>query len=142
MGILFYTSTVPVAQTVGEVHSFLARRGVTRISTLYNDRGEATGLGFEMVTDYGPRSFEMPVRIDGVEAALVRDDTIPKKHRNREQAARTAWRIALGLLEAQAALVDADLATIDELMLPFMVDASGQTAYQALRSQALRELGG
>ena len=134
MGILFYTSDVKVAQTVGEVQGVLARRGVSRISTLFDEDGTPSGIGFTLATSYGIRDFEMPVRIDGVYAALEADTTIPTKHRTREQAVRTAWRIALGLLQAQAALVDAELATMDELMLPFMLDGQGRTAYAVYRS--------
>ena len=134
MGIAFYTSDIQVSQTVGEIQGILARRGVTRISTMYTDDGEPAGLGFTLRTDFGVRDFEMPVRIDGVEAALTQDETLPRKHRNRAQAQRTAWRIAHSLLVAQMALIDAQLATLDELMLPFMVDGHGVTAYEALRA--------
>lgn len=134
MSIAFYTSDVEVAKTAGDIQALLARRGVTRISTLYSEEnGEAIGLGFTLRTDYGIRDFEMPVRIDGVYAALASDTAIPKRKRTREQAQRTAWRIAHALLVAQVALIDAELATLDELMMPFMVDGSGVTAYQALR---------
>lgn len=133
MAISFYTSDVAVAKTVGEIQAILARRGVTRIATLFSDDGEATGLGFTLRTDYGIRDFEMPVRTDGVYAALAADTSITKSKRTREQAQRTAWRIAHALLVAQVALIDAELATLDELMMPFMVDGTGATAYQALR---------
>lgn len=134
MAISFYTSDVAVAKTAGDIQALLARRGVARISTLYAENGEAAGLGFTLRTDYGIRDFEMPVRIDGVYAALAADASIPKSKRTREQAQRTAWRIAHALLVAQVALIDAELATLDELMMPFMVDGTGATAYQALRS--------
>ena len=134
MPIAHYTSDVAVAKTAGDIQALLARRGVTRIATLYaEDTGEAIGLGFTLRTDYGIRDFEMPVRIDGVYAALATDSNVPKAKRTREQAQRTAWRIAHALLVAQVALLDAELATLDELMMPFMVDGSGTTTYQALR---------
>lgn len=134
MPIAHYTSDVAVAKTAGEIQALLARRGVTRIATLYaEDTGEAIGLGFTLRTDYGVRDFEMPVRIDGVHAALVADSNVPKTKRTRQQAQRTAWRIAHALLVAQVALLDAELATLDELMMPFMVDGTGRTTYQALR---------
>lgn len=133
MSISFYTSDVSVAKTAGDITAILSRRGVARISTLYSEDGEAIGIGFTLRTDYGVRDFEMPVRIEGVYAALASDTGIPKSKRTREQAQRTAWRIAHSLLVAQIALIDAELATLDELMMPFMVDTTGTTAYQALR---------
>lgn len=139
MGIAFYTSDVDVSKTAGEIQSLFARRGVTRIATMFDEHGEPNGLAFTLRTDYGIREFEMPVRIDGVHAALIADAGLPKKHRTRAQAQRTAWRIAHALLVAQIALIDAELATLDELMMPFMVDGTGTTAYQALR-RSLAEL--
>jgi len=137
MGILFYSSDVAVSQTVGEIQALLTRRGVTRISTLFNEDGEAVGLGFTLTTDYGIRHYEMPVRVDGIAAALLADASLPKKHRTRQQALRTAWRIVKSLLEAQMALLEAEMATIDELMLPFMVDSSGRTMYEVGRKHWL-----
>lgn len=43
---------------MGEINAALARRGVTRISTLYDERGVASGVAFTMKTDYGIRDFE------------------------------------------------------------------------------------
>ena len=140
MAILNYTSVVPVTQTVGEIQAVLNRRGVSRISTVFDDESNAVGLAFTLATDYGVRDFELPIRIEGVLAALQSDTSIPKGKRTPEQAARTAWRIALSWLETQAALVDAELAKLDEVMMPFMVDGRGRTMYSLMRSSALGEL--
>lgn len=134
MPILNYTTTVEVEKTMGEINRALARRGVTRISTLYDDQGTAAGLAFTMKTDYGVRDFELPVRTEGVLAAMKADPAVKPAQKNPAQAARVAWRIAKDWLEAQAALIDAHLATLDEVMLPYMVDSGGQTMYAVYRS--------
>lgn len=137
MGILAYTSRVAVTQTVGEIQAVLNRRGVTRIATVFDDDGSPIGLAFTLNTDYGVRDFEMPIRREGVFAALQSDASIPKANRTPEQAARTSWRIALAWLEAVSALVDAELTTLDEVMMPYMLDSRGNTAYQVMRGHAL-----
>lgn len=129
--ILNYTTTIDVTKTMGKIQAALSRRGVTRISTLFDDEGVASGLAFTMRTDYGFREFELPVRTAGVLAALLADPNVPKAKRTPEQAARVAWRIAEDWLTAQAALIDANLATLDEVMSPWMIDGSGQTLYRA-----------
>lgn len=134
MPILNYTTEIAVEKTIGEVTRALARRGVTRISTLFDDDGVPAGLGFTMKTDYGPRDFELPVKTAGVLRAMQRDAKVPKSKQTSEQAARVAWRIAKDWLEAQSALIDAELASLDEVMLPYMVDAKGQTVYEVFRS--------
>lgn len=143
MPILNYTTSIDVSKTMGEIQGSLARRGVTRISTLFDDNGVAAGLGFTMKTDYGFRDFELPVRTDGVLAAMKADPKVSRSAVNPQQAARVAWRIAKDWLEAQSALIDAQLATLDEVMLPYMVDANGQTVYAVYRStQKAIEAGG
>lgn len=133
MSIMNYTTSIAVEKTMGEIQGALARRGVTRISTLYSDDGIAEGIAFTMKTDYGFRDFELPVRTSGVLAALTADKSVKPAQRTPEQAARVAWRIAKDWLEAQSALIDAQLATLDEVMLPYLVDGRGRTMYSLYR---------
>lgn len=141
MPILNYTTSIDVSKTMGEIQSALARRGVTRISTLYDDAGLAAGLAFTMRTDYGLRDFELPVRTEGVLAAMVADKKVARSACNPAQAARVAWRIAKDWLEAQSALIDAQLATLDEVMMPYMVASydgdRAITMYGAFRDKQL-----
>ncbi|MCJ1709276.1 hypothetical protein [Microbacterium sp. VKM Ac-2923] len=135
MPILNYTTTIDVEKTMGEINRALARRGVTRISTIYDDQGVAAGIAFTMKTDYGFREFELPVRTAGVLSAMKADPAVKPAQKTAAQAARVAWRIAKDWLEAQSALIDAQLATLDEVMLPYMVGPSGETMYAVFRSQ-------
>lgn len=135
MPIMTYTTDVNVSKTMGEIQAALARRGVTRISTMFDDQGIAAGIGFTMRTDFGFRDFELPVRTAGVLAAMKNDSKVPRSRCTPEQAARVAWRIAKVWLEAQSALIDAQLATLDEVMLPYLINgATGETLYSVWRS--------
>lgn len=86
MPIMNYTTTVAVEKTMGEINAALARRGVTRISTVYDENGVAAGLGFTMRTDYGFRDFELPVRTEGVLAAMKADASVKPAQKNPAQA--------------------------------------------------------
>lgn len=135
MPIANYTTQSSVDKTMGEVVGALTRRGVTRISTVFDDQGEPAGLEFTMKTEYGPRDFALPVRTAGVLATLKRDKVQPR-YATPEHAARVAWAIARDWLRAQSALIDAGLVTLDEVMFPWMVGGkSAQTAFSAYRSQ-------
>lgn len=134
MPIKNFTTEITVEKTMGEIQGHLARRGVTRISTLFDEDGVAAGIGFTMRTDYGFRDFQLPVRTAGVLAAMKADTKVPRTKCTTAQAARVAWRIAKDWLEAQAALIDAELASLDEVMLPYMIDDQGRTAYAVFRS--------
>jgi len=134
VGILNYTTTIEVEKSMGEVIGALTKRGVTRISSLFDDEGKPSGIAFTMKTDYGIREFELPVRVEGVLKAMTADKSVPRSKCTHAQAARVAWRIAKDWLAAQSALIDAELASLDEVMMPYMVDGKGQTMYSVYRS--------
>lgn len=128
-----YTTTISVAKTTVEIQTMLSRRGVTRMSTMFDDDAVPSGLAFEMKTDFGLREFALPVRIDGVLDILTEAPGLSRAQRTREHAAKVAWRIARDWLDAQMALVDAALAPLDEVLFPFMLSRDGQTAYAVYR---------
>lgn len=136
MPIKNYTTGVAVEKTMGEVVAALTRRGVTRISTVFDDAGDPAGIEFTMRTEYGPRDFALPVRTEGVLATLKRDKVQPR-YQTAEHAAKVAWRIAADWLSAQAALIDAGLVTLDEVLFPWMLDIgrTPRTAFEVYRSQ-------
>jgi hypothetical protein len=141
MPILNYSTTIAVEKSMGEVIGALTRRGVTRISSTFDDDGKPAGIAFTMKTDYGVREFELPVRVEGVLKAMTADKNVPRSKCTHTQASMVAWRIAKDWLAAQSALIDAELATLDEVMMPYMVgNAKGETVYQIVRAQGLKEL--
>lgn len=135
MPIANYTTTSSVDKTMGDVVGALTRRGVLRVSTVFDDDGEPSGLEFTLKTAYGPRDFALPVRTEGVLAALKREKVQPR-YATREHAARVAWAIARDWLRAQSALIDAGLVTLDEVMFPWMLGGrNGQTAFETYLGQ-------
>lgn len=129
MPILNYTTTIAVDKSVGEVGKILAKNGVASVSTSYNEKGQAAGLSFALRTPHGERLFALPVDIGGVLAVLRNDRTVATRYSNLEQAERIAWRIAKDWLEAQLALIAAGMATLDQVMLPYLVTPNGNTVY-------------
>lgn len=145
MPIANYTTTETVDETMSDVIGALRRRGVTRISTVYDVESAPVGLEFTMSTDYRPRDFALPVRVDGVQKSLRRAEAAGEfrslkkaagTFTTRAHAARVAWAIARDWLRAQSALIDSQLVTLDEVMFPWMVGGpKGQTAFEAYQSQ-------
>lgn len=134
-GPLNYTTQVPVSRTVGEVAGILAAHGATEISTMY-EAGQPTGMRFTLVTPAGVTEvFRLPVLIDGVHRLLL--DALPdtaagRKRGSREQAERVAWRQIKDWVAAQTAIVEAGMATLEQVMLPYLqVDQTGTSLYQA-----------
>ena len=129
---LNYTTKVSVTQTVGECSRLLAEAGADMVATAYEAR-KPVGLSFRLVTAGAAREFVLPVNIEGVHK-LLRATTFPasvvksgaaKSYVTRDHAERVAWRVVKDWLEAQLALIDAEMASLDQVMLPYLQVESG-----------------
>ena len=75
-----------------------------------------------------PMNFLLPCNHAGVLRCLKSDRKVPNSSKNEEQALRTSWRIIKDWVEAQLAIVEAELAPIQEVFMPYLVmNTSGQT---------------
>ena len=147
---LNYTTAVPVHQSAAECQSILAAAGAASVAVHFED-GQPAGLSFTLKTPHGTRAFTLPVDLSGMQRVLaeearngLRIHTKGIKVDSREHAARVAWRVAKDWLEACLALVAARMATIDEVMLPYLMVDDERTLWQAYREreQAAIEAGG
>ena len=152
---LNYTTTVPAHQTVAECQSILAAAGAASVAIHY-EGGEPAGLSFQLRTPHGPRNFTLPVNVDAMRVRLAksrREGAFDSLHasyaklasyQTREHATRVAWRVIKDWLEANLALIAAEMATIDEVMLPYLHVDEERTLWQAYqeREQAALTAGG
>lgn len=143
MSVLNYTTQIAAAKTIGEVQSLLAKHGANRIAVDYTD-GQPSGLTFALTTPHGPRLFTLPVDVDAMHRLLVAEHEAGRLKggrsnavmRSREQAERVAWRVIKDWLAAQLALVQTEMAAMDQVMLPYLhADQSGRTLYAAYRDR-------
>ncbi|KAB2806971.1 hypothetical protein F9L07_28475 [Pimelobacter simplex] len=143
MSVLNYTTQIAAAKTVGEVQTLLAGHGASRIAVDY-DGGAPVGVTFALTTAHGPRLFTLPVDVDAmhrlltaeVKAGRLRGGKSRAVMLSREQAERVAWRVVKDWLAAQLALVQTEMAAMDQVMLPYLhADQSGRTLYAAYRDR-------
>lgn len=140
MPTLNYTTKIGVAQTISEIHSALSKHGASRIATDY-EAGKPCGLAFTLPTVSGERVFRLPVDVAAVHALLTRQAKGSSRVDARpEQAERVAWRVMREWLLAQLAIVEAQLVTMDQVMLPYMQWDADRTLYQAFRDQAVGQI--
>lgn len=146
--LLNYSTTVPVTKTVAEVHALLAKAGAKTVASTYAD-GEVSGVSFVLGTPAGDCGYVLPVKVHQVLNVLAKQERqrlLDSRNRPKggygsgQHAARVAWRIAKDWLEAQLALVQAELATTDQVMLPYLVTDDGRTLYQRWAGEQLPEL--
>lgn len=148
MPILNYTTTIPTARTVGEVQSMLAGHGASAVAIRYADR-LPVGVSFVLPTAHGDRSFTLPVNIDGVRRLLLAEEKAGKMARGKrgayttpEHATKVAWRVVKDWLAAQLAIIDAQMATLDQVMLPYLHVDGEQTLYELYLQREQRAIGG
>lgn len=127
MGTLNYSTGVAAGQTANEMSSMLAKHGASRVTVEF-DAGRHVGLTFTLPTPHGPREFSLPIDVDAVHKLLekqAKGKVIRKGFSNAEQAERTAWRVSKDWLAAQLAIIEAQMATLDEVMLPYLIVEPG-----------------
>lgn len=140
MALLNYTTGIDPSKTVGEIQACLARHGARGVMTGYGADGVPDSVSFVVPTEFGDRSFQLPARVGAVLATLEkqhRRGKVPRRCATRAQAARVAWRILKDWVEAQMAVVESGMVTVDEVMFAYMIDGRGHTAYEIFRDQQL-----
>ena len=133
MPLLNYTTKVDVYATLGSIQAQLVKHGAKKIMQDYDDNGHITSLSFMVDTPVGPRGVRLPANVDAVHAVLARQ----KVKCDREQAERVAWRIVKDWVEAQMAILESEMVQMDEIFLPYMLNNTGQTVFEAYRNNQL-----
>ena len=136
-GPLNYTTQIKADKTAGECLAMLGTNGASAIAITYQDR-KPSGIAFRLDTPHGVRQFQLPVNVGGMHKSLMKANQrgdIPVRYTEVEHARRVAWRVAKDWLAAQLAIVAAEMASLDEVFLPYLQVESGQTLYEAYRER-------
>jgi hypothetical protein len=133
MPILNYTTKISHSKTVGEISECLSAHGARRIAVDYED-GLPMALAFCIELNAQDVFFQLPCRWKGVLSVMERDKKVPRNLCNKDQALRVSWRILKDWVEAQMAAVEAEIASIPEVFLPYALTANGQTVFEKISS--------
>jgi hypothetical protein len=137
------TTEVSVEKSIGEIMGLLVRAGATSINQEL-DSGQVIGLSFVIPVSGGCIPYKLPVRIEPVFQKLNgrRDrygqwsqSTMAKK--DREQAARVAWRQLYWWLKSQLALIDLGMVETAEVLLPYMLASDGRSFFDTYKPRLL-----
>lgn len=132
MALLNYTTCIDAEKTVSEIQRILAKAGALAIMLEY-ESGIISGVSFKIATEFGPTGYTLPCDTAAVLKILdrqMRDRKVPPRLVNKEQAARVGWRIIKDWIEAQLALVETRMVTLDQVFLPYARTNTGVTVYQ------------
>lgn len=138
MPILNYTTKVDVYTTIGAIQGNLVKHGAKKIVQDYDDSGKITALCFLIDTPCGPQGIRLPANAAAVQKVLEKQ----KVKCDMEQAERVAWRIVKDWVEAQMAILESQMVTVDQIFLPYMMNDQGQTVYELFRENRLQLTGG
>ena len=139
MAILNYSTSISADKTVAEITAILVKSKASAVMSEY-ESGVIARLSFKVATIHGEHAFQLPANIDGVFNALKRDMKVPKNSKTREQAACVAWRIIKDWVEAQIAIIEADLATLPQVFLPYMQIGINETVYSRFEKNGFPSL--
>ncbi|MFH0809819.1 MAG: hypothetical protein V2A77_05055 [Pseudomonadota bacterium] len=139
MPIANYTTTVPAQNSVNEIQRLLVAHHAKSVMVDYEGQ-EPVGLAFLIPTKNGDEvSFRLPANIAACQKVLDRQvrTTI-----TRERAARVGWRILRDWVRAQMAILETEMVTLEEVMLPYMRIGGTGTLYQVLQERQFKLLPG
>lgn len=148
MPLLNYTTEVPAEKSIAEITRILQEGGANAILFLYDVDKRVSAIQFKLTTSFGETAFELPANIASVSLAInaqikaesdairfrrKRSRSIPLRLLNdRAQAERIAWRIVKDWCEANVAINQIGAAKLEQVLIPFAVDATGKTFYTRL----------
>lgn len=144
MALLNYTTQVSAEKSIAEIQGMLARAKAESILMDFDNAGNIVALTFRITTDFGQMGFKLPADPGPIQLALkrqVEQRLIPRRFAHDvPQARRVAWRIVKDWVEAQLALVETRMTTIDQVFLPYAQTLSGQTFYARLKERKFEGL--
>jgi hypothetical protein len=131
--VLNYTTEVPVSRTVSEIQEILRRHGAKSVSFQYDAEGETDGI--EFVIDVSGRTFpfRLPANVGAVQK-LMEERHLPG-YKSDKQPARVAWRILKDWVEAQMAIIDSSMVSLEEVFLPYMLAKGNMTFFELLQER-------
>ena len=134
MAILNYTTKVDSSKTIVEITKSLVDHGARKIVSDYDENGTPTSVTFLLPINDNMVAYSLPANYSGVLKAMQNNKKVANHLCNKEQAVRVSWRILKDWIEAQLAIVEADLADMAEVFLPYAVTPSGNTLYQEIKN--------
>lgn len=133
MPILNYTTQIDSFKTIGEIQKILVEHGAQSINVDYDAAKNPSALTFFMMINEKPVNFRLPSNYHGVRKTLEKNRKVPNKLKTDAQAIRISWRILKDWIEAQMAIVEAGLAELPEVFLPYAVTGNGLTLFQHIK---------
>lgn len=135
MGLLNHTTKIDANKTASEITKCLSSHGASAIMTDYKD-GVLSAISFAIEVNGQKIGFRLPCDWKPVYTIITKGKKNPHWDEARKrkwvsdwelQAVRTSWRIVKDWVEAQMALVETQMASTQQVFLPYAVMRDGRT---------------
>jgi hypothetical protein len=136
MSLLNYTTKIPADKTITEIQRILATHGASAILTEYDDNGYITAISFKIRLREHEIGFRLPSDWRPVKQVLEKQ-RVERRYQTQEQALMVAWRIVKDWVEAQMAIVETKMVTMDQVFLPYAITREGKTLYEQVKDSPL-----
>lgn len=136
MAILNYTTTIDTFKTVAEIEKILVQHKAKSI--MKNYEGESIiSMSFLVDTGSNQVPVKLPAKVNECLQVLRAEKKSGKKNikDTKEQAERVSWRILKDWVEAQMALIDINMARMEEVFMPYIFDQQGKTLFEKLEEK-------
>ena len=133
MPILNYTTKITPIKTIGEITQTLVGAGANKIIVDY-ENAQPVSLNFQLQHKGQNIFFALPANYKGVLNVLKTQKGVTKSLQNEEQAIRVAWRILKTWVDAQVAIIEAELVTPAQVFLPYAITNKGNTLYEEINN--------
>lgn len=129
MGLKNYTTKVPANRSVQEIQEMLQKHNASGVLTEYEKgTGRIAGLAFQMEIDGQKIGFRLPLNWRAAQK-VMRNEGNPRAT-DDDYAYRVAWRILRDWVDVQMALVEIEMAEMQQIFLPYAITRSGKTVYE------------
>lgn len=130
MPILNYTTKIDYYKTLTEIQQLLAKAGAKKVVIDNDSSNLPIALTFCLEWNGIMTAFALPCNFEGVLKAMKRSSKVPRSLCTEEQALRVGWRIVKDWTASQVAIVDAQLCSMAEVFLPYVVSKEGKTLFK------------
>jgi len=136
MALLNYTTEVPVEKSVAELQRILTKHGAQKLLIENDGSGNIVAFSFMIQTDRGLQGFKLPIEWERV-LAVLKGQKVQPRYQTKEQALRVGWRILKDWTQAQLAIIETRMVTLDQVFLPYATADDGRTLYEVVKASNL-----
>lgn len=123
---------VSYEKTVIEIQQHLVKAGAKKITFDYDEAELPCAITFSYPHKNGLMFFSLPVRFNGMEKIMRQQGGWTRG--GEMQPINTGWRIMKDWILAQLALVQAEIAELPEIFLPYAVMPNGETMWENIKT--------